>query len=482
MPASYKIELAKSGRSGCKKCSEKIDKGLLRIGIATEGPGGYDLCKWHHIGCFALPRKLAMSVEEFVDDLLEDTSDDKEILPDRKDEIVTAIEEAGKKGAKGGKGKSSGDKYIDSLKDAYEGQNQPDEDDGKKKKNGKRKKRTGGDDEKEKPAKKAKTGGVSDKELEVYGEVHKMSADALKDILRWNRQILKGNKTAVMHKVIDGAVNGRIAPCGVCGGKLKIDETNFLKVTCNGRFDEDRQVRIPCTTTYNLDNVPRAEPWHMEEPSEEEVAFLDREEAEARGEEVEGAPVDENSDLGKLLKEGKDLELDFSSKEKTRATNKKVIEILQANGSLDLPEDEKKLRQDVGQILIAMKESSNDEILTKLAKEFGFTAKKAAKAQKAEAAISESCKVSANGPLLMAIKELSSLYFKEGNSNAGGTYNKVVGVLKDLDFEVTVKNAKGLGKGKTKVAGIGKKSAELFEEFLKTGTMEKLEEKRANAA
>lgn len=46
------------------------------------------------------------------------------------------------------------------------------------------------------------------------------------------------------------------------------------------------------------------------------------------------------------------------------------------------------------------------------------------------------------------------------SSLAGGTYTKVANAIKDLDFEITTDNAKGLGKGKTKVAGIGKGSAD----------------------
>ena len=46
------------------------------------------------------------------------------------------------------------------------------------------------------------------------------------------------------------------------------------------------------------------------------------------------------------------------------------------------------------------------------------------------------------------------------SSLAGGTYTKVANAIKDLDYEITTDNAKGLGKGKTKVAGIGKGSAE----------------------
>jgi hypothetical protein len=67
----------------------------------------------------------------------------------------------------------------------------------------------------------------------------------------------------------------------------------------------------------------------------------------------------------------------------------------------------------------------------------------------------------------------------EGNRNAGGSYTKAVAAIAGLDFEVTAENAMGLSKAKTKVANIGKASAEKMKEFLETGKMAKLEEKRA---
>lgn len=76
------------------------------------------------------------------------------------------------------------------------------------------------------------------------------------------------------------------------------------------------------------------------------------------------------------------------------------------------------------------------------------------------------------------MKELGDYYFKEGNSNAGAAYKKVVAAVSMVAFEITLDNAKGLGKGKTKVPNIGKSSAEKIHEFLETGTIEKLEEKR----
>ena len=58
-------------------------------------------------------------------------------------------------------------------------------------------------------------------------------------------------------------------------------------------------------------------------------------------------------------------------------------------------------------------------------------------------------------------------------------YKKAVTALQQLDYEITADNAKGLGKGKTKVANIGKGSADKIYEFMSTGQIAKLEEKRA---
>ena len=94
-------------------------------------------------------------------------------------------------------------------------------------------------------------------------------------------------------------------------------------------------------------------------------------------------------------------------------------------------------------------------------------------------AIKSSCGHPANAALISAMTELSSLYFTEKNQNAGLTYKKVGIAIAEIPFEITADNALGLGKGKTKVSNIGPSSAEKIFEFITTGTMQKLEEKRA---
>lgn len=67
----------------------------------------------------------------------------------------------------------------------------------------------------------------------------------------------------------------------------------------------------------------------------------------------------------------------------------------------------------------------------------------------------------------------------EKNTNAGISYQKVAKAIKEMEEEITADNAMSFSRGKTKVAGIGKSSAEKMKEFMQTGTIQKLEEKRA---
>lgn len=111
---------------------------------------------------------------------------------------------------------------------------------------------------------------------------------------------------------------------------------------------------------------------------------------------------------------------------------------------------------------------------------FGFVADNEAGQARREQILESACKVGANAPLLSALLELKSCYQKEDNRNAVISYSKVADAIQNLGYAVTVENAMGLSKGKTKVAGIGKSSAEKMLEFLSTGKIQKLEEKRTN--
>ena len=176
----------------------------------------------HKVSCFKIPRKLkskGVDVEEFFNDYLQDDGTLKE---DRRDEILRMLEEAQSKTKtkKAKTGGSGADTIMDRLKKAAE-------DDGD-------------DDE---PAKKKAKGDAKDEDfrsmLRAYKQYHKgFTASELKDILRWNTQIMTGNKDFLLFKVIDGVTNGRLMLCPLCAGPLKYLEGDYDKIHCGGRYDE----------------------------------------------------------------------------------------------------------------------------------------------------------------------------------------------------------------------------------------------------
>ncbi|KAM7498620.1 hypothetical protein LguiA_023034 [Lonicera macranthoides] len=46
------VEYAKSNRSSCKKCAEKIAANFPRLGLVSRDPRGHDMTRWHHLDCF----------------------------------------------------------------------------------------------------------------------------------------------------------------------------------------------------------------------------------------------------------------------------------------------------------------------------------------------------------------------------------------------------------------------------------------------
>ena len=52
--ARYCVEYARTGRSGCKKCKQTIEKGVGRIGKITSNPfsdDGGEMKVWYHTRC-----------------------------------------------------------------------------------------------------------------------------------------------------------------------------------------------------------------------------------------------------------------------------------------------------------------------------------------------------------------------------------------------------------------------------------------------
>lgn len=401
-----------------------------------------------------------MSVEDFVRRKLHDETDD-DILATQAEDIIARLEAAVlKKNIK--KRSNAGTEletnlidYVHKVKRAFEATQ----------------------DGEEPPTKKVKTEGSLQDDINVYATYHSMKGTELADILKWNRQVKTGKKDELLAKVMDGALRGRLGFCPVCTqGRLKISPD--FGVVCNGWFNEDLQYRVDCSFSCSVTQAPRLQPWYPQCPTEEEDKLIDVQIEQATGAGTakveEGDPV-----VAKLRKTAAALAFfDISTKEGLKQGCLDIIAIIQDD--VDIPEENTVM--EVGKKVALVRDKTAPEVVEHLVEEFGLRGVKAKNQKTKEQSIKEHVRCPGNAALVLALHELGELYFKEQNRNAGATYVKATKAIQELSFEVTPENALGLGKNKTKIAGIGKGTAEKMHEFITTGTIAKLEEKRANNA
>jgi len=467
---SYSVQLAKTSRAKCKTCKEPIEKGDLKLFVeaALREGANFAMSSSYHVFCFKIPRKLASSgvgVEEFLADYL---LDDRELLLDRKDEITKMLLEAAVKTKPKAKKVKSQDEGPGSIMDRLKEAATLDDDDEPAKKKAKRNERS-----KEEEEFKAM--------LSVYRKYHKGKVAELKDILRWNKQIIGGTKAFVLFKVIDGEVHGRLSLCPLCQGDLKYLEGDYDKIHCSGRYDEDIGRRIPCSyTTPRLANPEsiRAHPFFVEEPSEEEKEAMEniREEAREGGDGV--TKIADNPLAQELLKAAKSLDgtLDFSSNAGRKQAVGEFVSLVK--GKVDLPQN-RNPKMEIGKLIMAnCSDKTGEEIMQVIFDKYGFADVKEKKAAAKEAAAEAACANPKNAGLILAFGECAKYYFAESNTNAALSYKKAIATLTELEEAVTEDNALSFSKGKTKLVGIGKATSQKMLEFVRTGTFAKLEEKR----
>jgi hypothetical protein len=351
-----------------------------------------------------------------------------------------------------------------------------------------------GEEEHVPPASEASTLTLSakDKEAaEAYGYYSAKTNDELHDVLRWNLQLVSGKKVELLERVVDGHLRGRLNKCPTCTkGKLKLDpKSNLGRVMCPGYFDEDLQARSACLYAAPIDQAPRSKPWHSAtEPTEAQKKEMEQAQTKAADSKKETA-------VTLLLKcvqtrQGSDdsgddkssSSWDLKSPKAIKQLARTMVDACRDTGMLNVPEDDKQAKMEIGKVLLQHKspKNSKEDVCGHLVDALGLRESKAETKAK-EATMEAQCQCPANGPLYAAFSELMTLYFKDGNSNAGASYRKVANAVKELDFEITEDNAKGMSKGKTKIPGIGKGSSDKAYEFVTTGKIEKLEEKRASA-
>ncbi len=373
----------------------------------------------HKVSCFKIPRKLVsqgVTVEDFVEDYL---MDDGTILVDRKNEILAMLREAATKKktkAKANPKSDDSDSIMDRLKIAT------------------------AESEGDEPPKKKVKRSAEDEEfksmLKVYKKYYKDKVAELKDILRWNKQIIGGTKEFVLFKVVDGVVNGRLWLCPLCAGDLKYKEGDYENIICGGRYDEgtfrptgfpeqslyfapsfsfifvlnslkkikDMAQRIPCSYTTPRLGCPetvRAHPFYTEQPSEEEKEAMAKLREEIR---EGGSSAGDNPVAQELLKAVKSLEgkLDFTSNAGRKKAVGEFVSLVE--GKVDLPKN-RNPKMEIGKLVMANSGKSAEEIMQVIFDKYGFADVKEEKAAAKEAAAEAACANPKNAPLIMAFSE-----------------------------------------------------------------------------
>lgn len=99
------IEYAKRGTAGCKKCKQKIDKGVLRIAKVVPNPfteSGGDMKQWFHVGCIFEQLSRARATTKKIDDP-GDLDGWAEIQPDDRKLVLQHINDLASKTSAGAK-------------------------------------------------------------------------------------------------------------------------------------------------------------------------------------------------------------------------------------------------------------------------------------------------------------------------------------------------------------------------------------------
>ena len=198
--------------------------------------------------------------------------------------------------------------------------------------------------------------------------------------------------------------------------------------------------------------------WYDHDPSDEEIEAMDAE--------FDAARPSTDSKVPQTFLEAirLDIEWDTSTHPAVKKTSTALAEyIVSDNSPLAIPKDANaiKIRKAIGPLMLENMDKSMEEIIQVIVDKYGLTGEKTKAAKLQMEAVASVVTIEANAKVYNILNELSKAYYKESNTNAGNSYKKVCNAVKDLDFEITIDNAKGLGGGKkTKIAGIGKKSAE----------------------
>ncbi|EAR97625.1 poly polymerase and DNA-ligase Zn-finger region family protein (macronuclear) [Tetrahymena thermophila SB210] len=234
------IEKAKSARSSCKQCKQKIAKDEVRVGISIS-KGDYDETSWYHVSCFS-KTKFAGSKD------IEDLDGYSALSGTEQAEAKKNFD----KGAKAAKGKAKGKKGSKSESDEPESGDESDEDSGK-----------GKNGAKKGAAKKGSSGGAlagytaaeKAKYEKYYEEALKLSVAAIKQALKKNGMTQNGNKQEIASRMADCQTMGTLPNCSKCGGgRLRFNQQDGTYF-CKGYMDDADFVN--CSAKYPKSEITR---------------------------------------------------------------------------------------------------------------------------------------------------------------------------------------------------------------------------------
>lgn len=427
------MERARSARAACKQknCKEKIAKGELRIGkIRVDASRDITFTSWYHVECFALtgggcPRT-AKTADEFESNHLDaaavkdDLGDD--LYAKFKEQLAASFDMKARKISKRGEepepAGSPAKKKIKTTPTLPDG---------------------------------------SPIDIKIIQKYDMLTVPQLKDYLRFNRQVIGGTKSELLLRCCVGEAIGCLPRCPVCnsGGndrRSSLRQTG-MNIFCAGYYEEGVG-RMDCGFRCKEGGVVRV-PWvNSQEEADAAASVADKNEEQKAGAAAAGVPEEA-------------IRADAHPRDAAAA----ILKAAQEAG-IDMPSNEDEARRKCGMTWFEFKgaEDAATKIMAQLMKEFGSRKAKAAQAE----AAAKVCGHPDNAALAACFDEIAVLQVKAGQPGFKvKASRKAADAIRGLDFKIT--DGKLLTKKKTKVAGIGKSTAEKIDEFLSTGKIEKLE-------
>lgn len=294
---------------------------------------------------------------------------------------------------------------------------------------------------------------------ETFLKYNSMQVARLKEYLRRNKQILTGKKQELIERCVEFEKNGALPICPTCGkGKLRLMEDK-KRVQCKGYYDEDCGLFISCNYIDDLACVERL-PWKS--PEDE----IESEEDEIKQNQSSNSSQSDKDVIISFVET-------FSNEDvkNLKELSSKIVEYCKSESvNIKLPDIDSRARQMIGSMIMQNKTSDKIDykgMMSSIIKDIGFR-------EKPKASTESKANVIQNNGIALMLDEMAKY-----TSKVGGNPFKIRGLKKaaiavrSLNFEI--ESGIALSKGKTKVAGIGKSTGGLIEEYLNNdGVVQKL--------